>query len=446
MRKKAVIALMLAFSMSQAGVVGSYITPTYVSAEASNIYFDESDPELLEEVLSEDMVSIGYAIKDGCKYVYEYNGKYYASESAKVDGEEEKYDACVFNKEYSSKQEAEKSAQEIKKGLPVFLNLKVLNLESVSQLSKVKLTIYRGSDKVKTVTLDRLDLVSGTDVSSDSNTSSNNSSNSDNSNISNPKADGKVSVSVDKVTVKEGGIGTQVNKVSFSWDLKNDNAVNFYVDGYFDSVPISSSKGKSSLKVTLDNGTYEYYFNTESGKVYKGKIKIANKYLFDDADAKHTKVIHSIKKEPAPKLTLSKIPKKKYAGDSFDLTITSDRKAEITFNGETSDGYVKKSKFNITSNGEYPYSAINESGEETTGTIKVNCFKDYQYDRNGFWTGNSINTDKKGNIIQKLVQTGMYDTKMLVVAAVLGISGVVTLGYRFYNKKRRKGGSNAKNS
>lgn len=437
MRKKAIIALMLALSMSQAGVVGSCVTSTYVSAEASNIYFDESDPELLEEVLSEDMVSIGYAIKDGCKYVYEYNGRYYASESAKVDGEEEKYDACVFKKEYSSLEDAEKAAQEIKRGLPVFLNLKVLNLENVSQLSKVKLSIYRGSDKVKTVTLDRLDLVSGDDVGSDSD------SNSDNSNISNPKADGKVSVSVDKVTVKDGGIGTQVNKVSFSWDLKNDNAVNFYVDGYFDSVPISSSKGKSSLKVTLDNGTYEYYLNTESGKVYKGKIKIANKYLFDDADAKHTKVVHSIKKEPAPKLTLSKIPKTKYLGESFDLTITSDRKATITFNGEDSGGYVKKSKFNITSNGEYAYSAINESGEETTGTIKVNCFKNYSYDRNGFWTGNTIGGRTVGEI-KRLVQTGMYDTKMLVVAAFLGISGVATLGYRFY--KRRKGGSNAKNS
>ena len=147
-------------------------------------------------------------------------------------------------------EDAEKAAQEIKRGLPVFLNLKVLNLENVSQLSKVKLSIYRGSDKVKTVTLDRLDLVSGDDVSSD------------NSNVSDPKVDGKVSVSVDKKNVKEEDIGTQVNKVSFSWDLKNDNAVNFYVDGYFDSVPISSSKGKSSLKVTLDNGTYEYYLNT----------------------------------------------------------------------------------------------------------------------------------------------------------------------------------------
>lgn len=433
MRKKAIIALMLALSMSQAGVVSTCAIPTYVSAEASNLYFDESDPELLEEVLSEDMVSIGYAVKDGCKYIYEYNGKYYASEYVNVDEgvDKNRYEGGVFKKEYSSLEDAEKAAQEIKKGLPVFLNLKVLNLENVSQLSKVKFSIYRGSDKVKTVTLDRLDLVSGTDVSSD------------NSNVSNPKADGKVSVSVDKKNVKEEDIGTQVNKVSFSWDLKNDNAVNFYVDGYFDSVPISSSKGKSSLKVTLDNGTYEYYLNTESGKVYKGKIKIANKYLFDDADAKHTKVVHSIKKEPAPKLTLSKIPKKKYLGESFDLTITSDRKATITFNGEDSGGYVKKSKFNITSNGEYAYSAINESGEETTGTIKVNCFKNYSYDRNGFWTGNTIGGRTVG-VVKRLVQTGMYDMRMLVVAAVLGISGVVTLGYRFY--KRRKGGSNAKNS
>lgn len=437
MRKKAIVALMLALSMSQAGVVGSCVTPTYVSAETNNIYFDESDPELLEEVLSEDMVSIGYAIKDGCKYIYEYNGKYYASEYVNVDEgvDKNRYEGGVFKKEYSSLEDAEKAAQEIKKGLPVFLNLKVLNLENVSQLSKVKLSIYRGSDKVKTVTLDRLDLVSGTDVSSD------------NSNISNPKADGKVSVSVDKKNVKEEDIGTQVNKVSFSWDLKNDNAVNFYVDGYFDSVPISSSKGKSSLKVTLDNGTYEYYLNTESGKVYKGKIKIANKYIVKNDDTKSGKEDDDDidENEPAPKLTLSKIPKTKYLGDSFTLTIKSDRKARIKFNGKLAENkYVKKSEFNITRNGSYPYTATNRAGKETRGVLEVKCFKNYSYDRNGFWSGNTVG-GKGSNVVQKLVQTGMYDMRMLVVAGILGVSGVVTLGYRFY-KKRRKGGSNAKNS
>ena len=443
MRKTAIVALRLALSMSQAGVVGSCVTPTYVSAEAGNLYFDESDPELLPEVLSEDMVSIGYAIKDGCKYVYEYNGKYYASESVELDGEEEKYDACVFKKEYSSLEDAEKAAQEIKKGLPVFINLKVLNLENVSQLSNVKLSIYRGSDKVKTVTLDRLDLVSGTDDSLDSNTSS------DNSNISNPKADGKVSVSVDKVTVKEKDVGKQVNKVSVSWDLKNDNAVNFIIEGTGDTTPIDSAKGKVTVKVTLYNGSYNYLLNAESGKVYKGKIKIANKYmdarkyLEEDKNSK-TKKEYLAKDEPAPKLTLSEIPKRKNIGQSFDLTISSNEEATITFNGKVSDGYVKKAKFNIIRNGEYPYSAINKSGKETIGVIKINCFKNLTSDRNSFWSGNTIG-GKTVSVVKRLVQTGMYDTKMLVVAAVLGISGVVTLGYEFY-KKRRKGGSNAKNS
>ena len=55
--------------------------------------------------------------------------------------------------------------------------------------------------------------------------------------------------------------------MSVSWDLKNDNAVNFIIDGTGDTTPIDSAKGKVTVKVTLYNGSYNYLLNAESGKV-----------------------------------------------------------------------------------------------------------------------------------------------------------------------------------
>ena len=132
-------------------------------------------------------------------------------------------------------------------------------------------------------------------------------------------------------------------------------------------------------------------------------------------------------------------------GQSFDLKIKSDKDAIITFNGRSSGKYEKNAKFSIMQNGFYTYSAVGKTGRETRGSIEVKCFKKPSeiYSGDSYWTGNTIGA-KAVSTIKRLVQTGMYDMRMLVVAGILGVSGVVILGYRFY--KRRKDGSNAKNS
>lgn len=441
MRNRALAVLLLSVTLAGSGVVGTYVNPSYVCAVSSqNLYFDNDITEITDEDLTAEDVSIGFTVKDNRKYIYEYNGRYYASEYVVQDADGEKVKFCYFTKSYATQEDALKNAQAVPKDAYTNMNLSELGLKSVSDISKIKFYIYKDSTLEKSVTLDKIDSVSGIveDDSSDSKDNNNNSDNSSNQEMN--KKEGKVKVTVDTKKLDKD-MGAINNKVTVSWDIKNDRAYEFDIEGTSYMVDIgSSAKGKKTITISLSNGTYKYALKTNSGQDFTGSFKIKNQYIKNKGvSAKKMKKGY----EPAPKLTLSKIPKTKYLGDSFDLTITSDRKAMITFNGQASKGYVKKTKYSITSNGTYPYSAINESGEETTGTIKVNCFKNYSYDRNGFWSGNTVG-GKGSNVVQKLVQTGIYDMRMLVVAAFLGISGVVTLGYRFY--KRRKGGSNAKNS
>ena len=443
MRKKAIIALMLAVGISQTGMTATYINPVKVYAETkTGDKYINGSTKITQDDLVMSSFALGYTVKDGCKYVVERDGKYYASEyysekNEEADGGVAQW--CEFKKSYGSKEDALKAAQEIPKDVAVYLDLDALKVSKTKDLSGVRFIIYDSSSEVASATLDKLDSLVG--EPKDDSSSTDDTDNTDGN--EEPEVDGKV-----KVTVKNRKIGNDLdvsNKLTVTWDLKNDKAFTFEIYGSDCYEYLSGKKsGSKTMSVDLANGTYNYELDTESGGVVTGSFKVANTFTDDDSDSSSEDLINS--NEKAPKLKVTGIPKKLAIGQSFDLKIKSDKDAIITFNGQSSGKYEKNVKFSIMQNGFYTYSAVGKTGRETRGSIEVKCFKKPSeiYDRDGYWTGNTIGA-KAVSTIKRLVQTGMYDMRMLVVAGILGVSGVVTLGYGFY-KKRRKGGSNAKNS
>ncbi len=442
MRKKAIIALMLAVGISQTGITATYINPVKVYAETkTGDKYINGSTKITQDDLVMSSFALGYTVKDGCKYVVERDGKYYASEHYSEKNEEADGGVaqwCEFKKSYGSKEDALKAAQEISKDVAVYLDLDTLKVSKTKDLSGVRLIIYDGSSEVASATLDKLDSLIG--EPKDDSSSTDDTDNTDGN--EEPEVDGKV-----KVTVKNRKIGNDLdvsNKLTVTWDLKNDKASTFEIYGSDCYEYLSGKKsGSKTMSVDLANGTYNYELDTESGGVVTGSFKVANTFTDDDSDSSSEDLINS--NEKAPKLKVTGIPKKLAIGQSFDLKIKSDKDAIITFNGQSSGKYEKNAKFSIMQNGFYTYSAVGKTGRETRGSNEVKCFKKPSeiYSGDSYWTGNTIGA-KAVSTIKRLVQTGMYDMRMLVVAGILGVSGVVILGYRFY--KRRKDGSNAKNS
>ena len=433
---------MLAVGISQTGITATYINPVKVYAETkTGDKYINGSTKITQDDLVMSSFALGYTVKDGCKYVVERDGKYYASEHYSEKNEEADGGVaqwCEFKKSYGSKEDALKAAQEISKDVAVYLDLDTLKVSKTKDLSGVRLIIYDGSSEVASATLDKLDSLIG--EPKDDSSSTDDTDNTDGN--EEPEVDGKV-----KVTVKNRKIGNDLdvsNKLTVTWDLKNDKASTFEIYGSDCYEYLSGKKsGSKTMSVDLANGTYNYELDTESGGVVTGSFKVANTFTDDDSDSSSEDLINS--NEKAPKLKVTGIPKKLAIGQSFDLKIKSDKDAIITFNGQSSGKYEKNAKCNIMQNGFYTYSAVGKTGRETRGSIEVKCFKKPSeiYSGDSYWTGNTIGA-KAVSTIKRLVQTGMYDMRMLVVAGILGVSGVVILGYRFY--KRRKDGSNAKNS
>lgn len=433
---------MLAVGISQTGMTATYINPVKVYAETkTGDKYINGSTKITQDDLVMSSFALGYTVKDGCKYVVERDGKYYASEyysekNEEADGGVAQW--CEFKKSYGSKEDALKAAQEIPKDVAMYLDLDTLKVSKTKDLSGVKLIIYDGSSEAVSATLDKLDSFVG--EPKDDSSSTDDTDNTDGN--EEPEVDGKV-----KVTVKNRKIGNDLdvsNKLTVTWDLKNDKASTFEIYGSDCYEYLSGKKsGSKTMSVDLANGTYNYELDTESGGVVTGSFKVANTFTDDDSDSSSEDLINS--NEKAPKLKVTGIPKKLAIGQSFDLKIKSDKDAIITFNGRSSGKYEKNAKFSIMQNGFYTYSAVGKTGRETRGSIEVKCFKKPSevYSGDSYWTGNTIGA-KAVSAVKRLVQTGMYDMRMLVVAGILGASGVVTLGYRFY--KRRKDGSNAKNS
>lgn len=236
------------------------------------------------------------------------------------------------------------------------------------------------------------------------------------------------------------------HKVKFAWDLKytlgsgaQDIVTAIGVSGVSDYVlsdgSYTSTKGECIFDVTGLNGNHEYTIYTAGGLKFTGKFKFKDIYVYEDDgsnDFDGTK----------PTVNISGIPSSAENGTTFDITMTSDVDAILTFNGRNNGGYGKSATFTISENGKYNYSAVSKFGVATEGYIEVNCFsakKEYvEGDRDTRWTGDS-------ETISSLAQTGIYHWYIFVIAGVLIIAGIfVLLNSKYHFIKKIGGAMNGK--
>lgn len=419
MRKKSVIAIMMALSLSQVAVVSLATNPVMVCAENKVSYFSGSGVSFTSDDLSVSGFPIGLTNESDYRYVVSYKDKYMASEYYSENTSEGEYKSCEFNKVYSNEEDALQVAQSVPKGVNVYINLKALGLSGVSDLAQVSLSVYSETTLKTVISLDKI----GTIIEEFKNE---------------PKSDGSV-----EVTVKS--LEKFNNKIKLSWKLKDDYAMSFEIlDSNYNISLDEKASGKEEINAELQDGVYKYVFTTTSGRQYKGQFRISNKYK-EDNFRKDGVSAKTAKFSGAPKLVVSGIPKSKMVGETFSLKIASNMDALITFNGRNSGSYGRSAKFPVTSNGEFIYTAVNRDGEKTTGKVKIKCFSRTKngLSRGNYWSSEMKSDDVSKLGVKRLVQTGMYDLRLTLLAVFLGVFGVGTLGYRFF-AKRKKGDSNEK--
>ena len=229
-------------------------------------------------------------------------------------------------------------------------------------------------------------------------------------------------------------------------------------------VKFSSNSGVSSIVCKDSNGdvvkTYdvpdEYYkggaciFTVYNNDTYT--IEGYNNYYVSD-DEKHStitvKVEGLVKSTPeevtaksvkAPKITFSKLPSSALVDSNVEITMYSDKPAKLVFNGQASDGYVKKMKVKVNCNGRYFYSATDKNSVSKDGKLKVNFFKNPEgfddANRDNFW--NNPNSPIS-TITSKLPQTGSVGWYWMIAfgVALIGVGGFVV--FKATKSRKNKG-------
>lgn len=141
----------------------------------------------------------------------------------------------------------------------------------------------------------------------------------------------------------------------------------------------------------------------------------------------------------APKITFSKLPNSEMNGNNIEITMYSNEPAQLVFNGQASDGYVKKMKVTVSSNGTYIYKASDKSSNIKDGKLKVNLFKDAtafdDMDRDSFW-----NSDNSfiSTVASNLPQTGSVGWYTLIVIGVALVGGGAFAVFKVRKKKTAK--------
>lgn len=80
---------MLAVGISQTGMTATYINPVKVYAETkTDDKYINGSTKITQDDLVMSSFALGYTVKDGCRYVVERDGKYYASEYYSEKNEE----------------------------------------------------------------------------------------------------------------------------------------------------------------------------------------------------------------------------------------------------------------------------------------------------------------------------------------------------------------------
>lgn len=242
----------------------------------------------------------------------------------------------------------------------------------------------------------------------------------------------RVSISISNSSEKEA-----VLKVDYSLDEKFIKAVpnsakiiqvELWSDlECIDSISLGSDDDSSSKEFKVSsNGNYyakaiTYITEGKSDSIDVTSIstKTPEEYLSENQD------------KTAPVVTFSSFLDSQTTGTVTELTMFSDEKAYLNFNGTATSEYTTELKFNVSENGEYNYTAIDENGNTTKGTLKIEFFKSIEdgsindADRDSFW-GDSIEAG--------LPRTGSI---ALVIVILIGVS-LIGAGFVFVIKSRKK--------
>lgn len=220
--------------------------------------------------------------------------------------------------------------------------------------------------------------------------------------------------------IKVNGVVTGA-EINISWSLKeNSVGIKDYISSFSildttcSKVFSASAEGSDVIKFNGANGTYTYKVRTTLGYEYSGTIVV---------DGITNNIDSSYDETPA-KVTVSDIPEVMYLGESFELTIQTDKASVITLNGRNSGEYKTTDKFEIDANGVYEYCVTTKSGVVTEGTIEVSCFKDKEeptFSRDNVWSDNYKPIDDF-----TIVQTG--DSTIILPFILIMIGSVVLIG------------------
>lgn len=194
-------------------------------------------------------------------------------------------------------------------------------------------------------------------------------------------------------------------------------------DVCLESVNLLQENAPTSFTVN-SNGNYKVvvstYISSGSDEI---KIDSLSEVTPEENEAKDSD-------SKAPIVTFSSLPDSEVTGNSVEVTMYSDEPAILNFNGVSSDDYVTEMKVTVKYNGDYTYSANDESGNMTEDVLKVSFFKDSSTDdsdRDSFW-GDAID--------EALPQTGSTSFKVIVAIGIVLIGG----GIFFIVKSKKKNG------
>lgn len=253
-----------------------------------------------------------------------------------------------------------------------------------------------------------------------------------------PVAGNKFNVKFDSY-INDGEIVTGVS-LNISWNLPDGDTpltlevINKKAD--FDkSFDMQDNLSKGNINIALDlayNGKYTFLFTTMNTE-YSTELtfdKLSLDILDEDEGEKDGKLTYTEGEKISNanvKISVSGLPKGNInAGDSFQLIVKTNVDTNIDMNGRVDSNYQKKHKFNITKNGVYTILATSEAGKSATKKITVNCFVEPKddgaeyYSRDAYWTGTHDITNE-----EKLAQTGMYDSTLLVVGILTIFAAVL---------------------
>lgn len=250
--------------------------------------------------------------------------------------------------------------------------------------------------------------------------------------------DGKKNTKDIVVNYKSGNTASPVKCINLYLKLDDEDYIELdsrdidLKDGNKGSVTFSvDTNDMYIIKCTADPS----YFSDDLTEVYEFTVKD----LKTDTD----KLLNKINKDKkAPKITFSKFPKSAIDGNEVEITMYSDEKALLGFNGNFSDDNVKEFKVTVIKNGDYSYYAEDSVGNKTEGTLKIDFFKEdnsninsttiTDSNRDSYWedankdieeynnnkgtttndsSSNSGNNNKEG----KLPQTGLPEISVFIL-------------------------------